>query len=168
MTTKQDDKKTNGEHHGHGLSTFKAITYRKRVIEKITMDADGLVFMHIYTFDQDRRVEIKARFQNPFIMSNIIRFIWFGLRQDFLGETEEEQLQNLKYMWALAGAATFCSLDKQSEIKVQVDRFGGMACNRKFLAILSAMDDLTDDELEELRRFLRYVLLVGPTQAPSS
>ncbi|KAG1781686.1 hypothetical protein EV702DRAFT_1245234 [Suillus placidus] len=104
-------------------STTPPITYRKRVIEKITTDADGLVLMHIYTFDQDRRVEINARFQNPFIMSNVIHFIWFGLRQDFLGETEEEQLQNLKYMWALAGAAMFCSLDEQSENKVQVDRF---------------------------------------------
>ncbi|KAG2346738.1 hypothetical protein BDR05DRAFT_997145 [Suillus weaverae] len=118
-------------------STTPPITYRKCVIEKITTDADGLVFMHIYTFDQDGWVEIKARFQNLFIMSNIICFIWFGLRQEFLSETEEEQLQNLKYMWALAGTATFCSLDEQSENKVQVDRFGGMACNRKFLAILN-------------------------------
>jgi hypothetical protein len=41
-----------------------------------------------------------------------------------------------------------------------------MACNQKFLAILNAMDSLTDDKLAELWRFFQYVLVVEPTQAP--
>jgi hypothetical protein len=42
-----------------------------------------------------------------------------------------------------------------------------MAYNRKFLAILNAIDSLMDDELAELWRFFQYMLVVGPTQAPS-
>jgi hypothetical protein len=101
-------------------------------------------------FFQEGRVIIKAKFQHLFIMSNIIHFIWYGLRYGFLGETEEEKLKNLRFIWALAGATTFCSLYEQSEDTVQVDHFGGMACNQKFLAILNAMDSLTDDKLAEL------------------
>ncbi|KAG1905856.1 uncharacterized protein F5891DRAFT_1182923 [Suillus fuscotomentosus] len=120
------------------------------------------------THGKDGRIEIKAKFQHPFIMSNIIQFIWFSLCQQFLGKMEEEQLERLKYIWALSGAATFCSLDEQSEVPVQVDPFGGMSGNWKFLAIVKAMDDLMDDEKAEFCRFLLYVLLIGPTQAPSS
>ncbi|KAG1852724.1 hypothetical protein F4604DRAFT_1805219, partial [Suillus subluteus] len=120
-------------------STTPPIVYHKRVINKITVDVDGLAFMHIYTFDQDGEVIIKAKFQHPFIMSNVIRFIWYGLRHEFLGETEEEKLKNLRFIWALAGVATFCSLDEQANDTVDVDRFGGKACNKKFLTILNAM-----------------------------
>ncbi|KAG1885928.1 uncharacterized protein F5891DRAFT_1201295 [Suillus fuscotomentosus] len=84
-------------------STTPPVIYRKRVIDKITLEGNRLMFMHIYTFNQDGRIEIKAKFQHPFIMSNVIRFVWFGLRQQFLGETEEEQLERLKYIWALSG-----------------------------------------------------------------
>lgn len=100
-------------------------------------------------------------------MSNVIRFIWSGSRQEFLGESEEQKLENLKIAWALAGAATFCGLDEQYEDVVKNDRFGGMVHNRKFLAILDAMSSLSGDELAELNRFLRYVLMVGASQAPS-
>ncbi|KAG1851602.1 hypothetical protein DFJ58DRAFT_728823 [Suillus subalutaceus] len=98
------------------------VVYHQRVITKITTDADGMVFMHIYTFDQDGKVQIKAKFQNPFIMSSVIRFIWYGLRQEFLSETEEEKIEKLKVIWALASATTFCSLDEQSEDQVKIDR----------------------------------------------
>ncbi|KAG1875321.1 hypothetical protein C8R48DRAFT_769325 [Suillus tomentosus] len=144
-----------------------AITYRKRLIEKITQDGDGLAFMHVYSFDQNGQVEIKAKFQNAFIMCNVIRFVWQGLHQEFLGETEEQQIENLKFMWALAGAATFCSLDEQFEVQVKVDSFGGMESNRKFLYILSAMNNLSGDERVQFHNFLRYVLVIGPSQAPS-
>ncbi|KAG1841107.1 hypothetical protein DFJ58DRAFT_732559 [Suillus subalutaceus] len=147
------------KHHMHvsNALTTPPIVYRKRVINKITVDVDGLAFMHIYTFDQDGEVIIKAKFQHPFIMSNVIRFIWYGLRHEFLGETEEEKLKNLRFIWALAGAATFCSLDEQADDTVDVDRFRGKACNKKFLAILNAMDNLTDDELAELQRFFHII-----------
>ncbi|KAG1858448.1 hypothetical protein DFJ58DRAFT_876727 [Suillus subalutaceus] len=148
-------------------SVTPPITYRQRVIQKITTDADGLVFMHIYTFDQNGQVEIKAKFQNPFVISNAIRFVWFGSHQEFLGDTEEQQIERLKVIWALASAATFCSLDEQSDAHVKVDRFGGSAYSRKFDAILAAIRNLTEDELAEFHDFLQYVLVVGPTQAPS-
>ncbi|KAG2102301.1 uncharacterized protein F5147DRAFT_776452 [Suillus discolor] len=76
----------------------------------------------------------------------------------FLGETEEEQLERLKYIWALSGAATFCSLDEQYKIHVQMDPFGGMSGNWKFLAIVKAMDDLTDDKKAEFCRFLHMCI----------
>jgi hypothetical protein len=101
-------------------------------------------------------------------MSNVIRFVWSGLRQEFLGESEEEQIENLKIAWALAGAATFCALDEQYEDVVKIDRFGGMVHNRKFLAILDAMSALSGDELADFITFLRYVLKVGASQAPSA
>ncbi|KAG1882078.1 hypothetical protein F4604DRAFT_1744978 [Suillus subluteus] len=113
-------------------STTPPIVYRKRVINKITVDVDGLVFMHIYTFNQDGEVVIKAKFQHPFIMSNVIRFIWYGMCSEFLGKTEEEKLKNLKFIWALAGAATFCSLEEQAADTVNVDRFGGGHATRSF------------------------------------
>ncbi|KAG1802615.1 uncharacterized protein HD556DRAFT_1437682 [Suillus plorans] len=68
-------------------STAPAVVFRKRMIEKIMCDADGLVFMHIYTFDQNGCVEIKAKFQNFFVMANVIRFTWSHLRHKFLSET---------------------------------------------------------------------------------
>jgi hypothetical protein len=101
-------------------------------------------------FFQEGRVIIEAKFHHPFIMSNVICIIWYGLHYGFLGETEEEKLENLRFIWVLTGATTFCSLYKQSEDTVQVDCFGGMAYNRKFLAILNAIDSLMDDELAEL------------------
>ncbi|KAG1848758.1 hypothetical protein DFJ58DRAFT_842855 [Suillus subalutaceus] len=139
-------------------SVTPPVTYRQRVIQKITTDADGLVFMHIYTFDQNGQVEIKAKFQNPFVMSNAIRFAWFGSHQEFLGDTEEQQIERLKVIWALTGTATFCSLDEQSDAHVKVDRFGGSAYSRKFDAILAAIRNLTEDELAEFHDFLWYVL----------
>ncbi|KAG2044582.1 hypothetical protein BDR03DRAFT_977422 [Suillus americanus] len=72
------------------------ITYRQRVIQKITTDADRLVFMHTHTFNQNGQVEIKAKFQNPFVMSNAICFTWSGSHQKFLGDTEEQQIERLK------------------------------------------------------------------------
>ncbi|KAG2047377.1 hypothetical protein BDR06DRAFT_1013940 [Suillus hirtellus] len=144
-----------------------AITYRKCLIKKITQDGDGLTFMHVYSFDQNRQVEIEAKFQNAFIMCNIICFVWQGLHQEFLSETEEQQIENLKFMWALAGAATFCSLDEQFEVQVKVDSFGGMRSNHKFLYILSVMNNLSGDERVQFHNFLRYVLVIGPSQAPS-
>jgi hypothetical protein len=153
------------------------------MIKKIMTDADSLVFMHIYTFDQvsfcfcvssevthsfqNGKVKIKAKFQNAFVMSNAIRFTWTNMHQEFLGNTEEEQIECLKVIWALVGAATFCSLDEQSEAHMKVDCFGGMACNCKFLAILAAIRSLTGDELTEFYDFLWYVLVVRPTQSPS-
>ncbi|KAG1784682.1 uncharacterized protein HD556DRAFT_1314857 [Suillus plorans] len=148
--------------------TMPPVIYRKRVVDKIAMEGNRLTFMHIYTFDQDGRIQIKAKFQNSFIMANVIRFVWFSLHQEFLSKTEEEQLERMKYIWALSSTATFCSLDEQYEIHVQMDPFGGMSGNRKFLAIVKAMDDLMDDEKAEFHRFLQYVLLVGLTQALSS
>ncbi|KAG1884817.1 uncharacterized protein F5891DRAFT_1202465 [Suillus fuscotomentosus] len=148
-------------------SNVPAVVFRKRMIEKIMRDADGLVFMHIYTFDQNGRVEIKAKFQNFFIMANVICFTWSHLRHEFLGETEEEQLKRLKVIWALAGAATFCGLDEQLEDELKVESFGGVVVNRKFLSILAAINNLTGDERVEFDDFLRYVLVVGPSQACS-
>jgi hypothetical protein len=145
--------------------------YHQHMIEKITTDADGLVFMHIYTFDQvsfcfrvssevthsfqNGKVKIKVKFQNAFVMSNAIRFTWTNMHQEFLGDMEEEQIECLKVIWALIGAATFCSLDEQSEVRVKVDCFGGMACNRKFLTILATIRSLTGDKLTEFHDFLR-------------
>ncbi|KAG1867444.1 hypothetical protein C8R48DRAFT_771937 [Suillus tomentosus] len=106
-------------------SNAPAVVFRKCMIEKIMHDADGLVFMHIYTFDQNGRVKIKAKFQNFFIMANVIRFTWSHLHHEFLGETEEEQLKRLKVIWALAGAATFCGLDEQFEDELKVESFEG-------------------------------------------
>ncbi|KAG1895946.1 uncharacterized protein F5891DRAFT_1193559 [Suillus fuscotomentosus] len=131
-----------------------AVTYRKHLIEKITKDGDGLAFMHIYSFDQNGQVEIKAKFQNVFIMCNLIHFVWQGLHQDFLGETEEQQIKNLKFMWALFDAVTFCSLDKQFEVQVKVDSFGRMGSNHKFLYILSVMNNLSGDERVQFHNFL--------------
>ncbi|KAG2093733.1 uncharacterized protein F5147DRAFT_657355 [Suillus discolor] len=134
--------------------TAPAVLYRKCLIDKITKDGDGLAFMHVYSFNQ---VEIKAKFQNTFIMTNVIYFVWHGMHQEFLGETEEQQIENLKFMWALASTATFCSLDGQYEVPVKVDNFGGMGSNRKFLYILSAMNNLSGDERVQFHNFLRLV-----------
>ncbi|KAG2112351.1 uncharacterized protein F5147DRAFT_771414 [Suillus discolor] len=144
-----------------------AVIYHKHLIDKITKDGDGLAFMHVYSFDQNGQVKIKAKFQNMFIMCNIICFVWHRLHQEFLGKTEEQQIDNLKFMWALAGAATFCSLDEQYEVLVKMDGFGGMGSNRKFLYILSAMNNLSSDERVQFHNFLQYMLVIGPSQAPS-
>ncbi|KAG1899579.1 uncharacterized protein F5891DRAFT_980840 [Suillus fuscotomentosus] len=146
-------------------SNAPAVVFRKCMIEKITRDADRLVFMHIYTFDQNGRIEIKAKFQNFFIMANVICFTWSHLRHEFLGETEEEQLKHLKVIWALASAATFCGLDEQFEDELKVESFGGMVVNCKFLSILAAINNLTGDERVEFNDFLWYMLVVGPSQA---
>ncbi|KAG1898799.1 uncharacterized protein F5891DRAFT_1187514 [Suillus fuscotomentosus] len=148
-------------------SNAPAVIFRKYMIKKIMRDADRLVFMHIYTFDQNGRVEIKAKFQNFFIMANVICFTWSHLRHEFLGETEEEQLKCLKVIWALAGAATFCGLDEQFEDELKVESFGGMVVNRKFLSILAAINNLTGDERVEFNDFLWYVLVVGASQVGS-
>ncbi|KAG2073338.1 hypothetical protein BDR04DRAFT_1116460 [Suillus decipiens] len=93
------------------------------------------------------------------------KFIEFAC--DGIFNMEEEKLTNLRYIWVLAGTATFCSLDKEAKDTVEVDHFRGKACNKKFLTILNAMDNQMDDEQAEFQRFLQYVLVVGPTQAPS-
>ncbi|KAG1888868.1 uncharacterized protein F5891DRAFT_1199150 [Suillus fuscotomentosus] len=148
-------------------SNAPAVIFHKHMIEKITRDADRLVFMHIYTFDQNGCVEIKVKFQNFFIMANVICFTWSHLRHEFLSEMEEEQLKHLKVIWALTGAATFCGLDEQFEDELKVESFGGMVVNRKFLSILAAINNLTGDERVEFDDFLRYMLVVGPSQARS-
>jgi hypothetical protein len=73
----------------------------------------------------------------------------------------------LKVLWALAGASMFCSLEEQFEDQVRIDCFRGMLCNCKFLAILNKIKQLTGDELVEFDNFLHYMLVVGPSQAPS-
>ncbi|KAG1840199.1 hypothetical protein DFJ58DRAFT_733008 [Suillus subalutaceus] len=133
------------------------VTYCQRIIQKITTDADGLVFMHIYTFDQNGQVDIKVKFQNPFVMSNTIRFVLFGSHQEFLGNMEEQQIKHLKVIWALAGAATFYSLDEQSDVHVKFDHFSGTAYSCKFDTILAVIRNLTGDKLAEFHDFLRYV-----------
>lgn len=118
-------------------------------------------------FFQNGRVKIKVKFQNFFIMANVIHFTWSHLCHKFLSKTEEEQLKHLKVIWALAGAATFCSPDEQFEDELKVDSFGGMVVNRKFLSILATINNLTRDERVEFNEFLWYVLVVGPSQARS-
>ncbi|KAG2032820.1 hypothetical protein BDR03DRAFT_985417 [Suillus americanus] len=110
-------------------------------------------FSHNGMFN-DGQVQIQAKFQNPFIMLNIIHFVWYGLRQAFLGKTEEQKIENLKIIWVLAGTATFCSLDEQSGNQVKIDYCGGVACNRKFLVILAAIRNLTGNELADFHKFL--------------
>ncbi|KAG2121047.1 uncharacterized protein F5147DRAFT_647392 [Suillus discolor] len=110
---------------------------------------------------------------NAMVTNFITSKCWGEVANAF--ETEEEQLERLKYIWALSGRElhgytpgflagfeylgcpttqakssklipphiNLCSLDEQYEIHVQMDPFGGMSGNWKFLAIVKAMDDLT-------------------------
>jgi hypothetical protein len=50
---------------------------------------------------QDGWVEIKVKFQNPFIMCNVICFTWVGWCEEFLGKTEEQQIECLKVLWGI-------------------------------------------------------------------
>ncbi|KAG2051296.1 hypothetical protein BDR06DRAFT_973828 [Suillus hirtellus] len=79
----------NGVFHAYRLfppwySTMPAVVFHKHMIKKIMHEVDRLFFMHIYTFDQNEHIKIKANFQNFFIMSNMIQFAWSHLCHKFL------------------------------------------------------------------------------------
>ncbi|KAG1821088.1 uncharacterized protein BJ212DRAFT_1478184 [Suillus subaureus] len=107
---------------------------------------DPLVFMHNIFFDENGNMIIHMKFQSCFVMAN-------------------SPLKAIKYVLCIAGAATHCALHEQGKHLLEVDPFGGQIHQSKFNEILNAIDRLTPAEKAELKQYLQYVLVIGPSQA---
>jgi hypothetical protein len=114
---------------------------------------------------QNDNIVVHAKFQNRFVMSNIIRFIWYWRFASFLGDSP---LETIKYILATAGAATHCSLHEQGREELHIEPFSGPTHRSKFNQILRAIDNLTPAEKAELEQYLEYVVVIGPSQARES
>ncbi|KAG1805844.1 uncharacterized protein BJ212DRAFT_1303905 [Suillus subaureus] len=105
---------------------------------------------------------IRTKFQSHFVMVNVIRFVWYWGYASFLGKSP---LKAIKYVLCVAGTATHCALHEQGKHSLEVDPFGGQIHQSKFNKILNVIDRLTPAEKAELKQYLQYVLVIGPSQA---
>jgi hypothetical protein len=105
---------------------------------------------------------IRAKFQSHFVMVNVIRLVLYWGYTSFLGKSP---LKAIKYIVAVAGAATHCALHEQGKHSLEIDPFGGQIHQSKFNEIIDAIDHLTPAEKAEFEQFLQYVLAIGPSQA---
>ncbi|KAG0700277.1 hypothetical protein DFH29DRAFT_1056258 [Suillus ampliporus] len=138
--------------------------YRTARINHFTLGMDPLLFMHDVYFDENNNIIIRTKFQNRFIMANIIRFIWYWGHESNLGPSP---LTTIKYVLAVAGAATSCALCKQGKGVLELDPFGGQIHYEKFKQITSAFHNLTPAEKVDFERYLQYMLDIGPSQKRS-
>ncbi|KAG1731540.1 hypothetical protein EDB19DRAFT_2041743 [Suillus lakei] len=136
--------------------------YRVARIDWFINGHDPLMFMHAVSFDEHNNMIVLAKFQNSFILGNAIRFIWYWGCASFLGESP---LKTIKYIVAVSGAATYCSLKEQGQDTLEVDAFGGKIFDKKFKDILHAFSALTPAEKLEFDQYLSYMLVIGPSQA---
>ncbi|KAG0693788.1 hypothetical protein DFH29DRAFT_881176 [Suillus ampliporus] len=120
-------------------------------INRFTLGADPLTFMHDVYFDENDVIIIHAKFQNRFIMANVICFIWYWGLASFLGTSP---LTSIKHIVAVAGAATHCTLHEQGKGHLELDLFGGEVHHRKFKDITGAFDSLTPAEKDEFEKYL--------------
>ncbi|KAG2134159.1 uncharacterized protein EDB93DRAFT_1107365 [Suillus bovinus] len=143
---------------GHSLPPGR---YRTTRINRFINGPDPLLFMHDFYFDENDNIIVITKFQNRFIMSNVIRFIWYWGYASFLGDSP---LKSIKYIMAVSGAATHCSLHEQGREGLNVDPFSGQFHQAKFEEILRAIDNLTPAEKAEFEQYLQYILDIGPSQ----
>ncbi|KAG1869860.1 hypothetical protein C8R48DRAFT_671083 [Suillus tomentosus] len=144
---------------GHSLPPTQ---YRIARVSRLIQGADPLLFMHDFYFDENDNIIVRAKFQNRFVMANVIRFVWYWGSTSFL---DTSSLKAIKNVVGVAGAATHCALYEQAKVQLDIDPFGGKAHSDKFKEIVGAMDGLTGAEKIELEAHLQYVLEIGPSQA---
>ncbi|KAG1751907.1 hypothetical protein EDD22DRAFT_850688 [Suillus occidentalis] len=136
--------------------------YRTTKIDRFIHGPDPLLFMHDIVVDANNNINVRARFQNRFVMTNVIRFVWYWGNALYI---EKSPLKALKHIHAVASTATHCALHEQGQHVLQIDPFGGTVHQAKFNQILNAFKHLTPAEKVEFDEFLQYVLLIGPSQA---
>ncbi|KAG1897836.1 uncharacterized protein F5891DRAFT_1191465 [Suillus fuscotomentosus] len=136
--------------------------YRIARVSRLIQGTDPLLFMHDFYFDKNDNIIVHAKFQNQFVMANVIRFVWYWGSTSFLNMSS---LKAIKNVIGVAGAAMHCTLYEQAKVQLDIDPFGGKAHSDKFKEIIGAMDGLTGAEKIELEAHLQYVLEIGPSQA---
>ncbi|KAG1837948.1 hypothetical protein C8R48DRAFT_680181 [Suillus tomentosus] len=144
---------------GHSLPPTQ---YRIARVSRLIQGADPLMFMHDFYFDENDNIIVRAKFQNRFVMANVIRFVWYWGSTSFL---DTSSLKAIKNVVGVAGAATHCALYEQAKVQLDIDPFSGKAHNDKFKEIVGAMDGVTGAEKIELEQHLQYILEIGPSQA---
>ncbi|KAG2348171.1 hypothetical protein BDR05DRAFT_945082 [Suillus weaverae] len=144
---------------GHVLT---AEQYHTNRINCFIHGSDPLLFMHDVFVDVNNNINVRAKFQSCFVMTNVIRFIWYWGNTSFI---QKAPLKALKRVLAVAGTATHCALHEQGNNLLEVDPFGGQAHERKFDEIVDAIEDLTPAEEVEFDAYLQYILVIGPSQA---
>lgn len=137
--------------------------FRIARVSALIQGADPLLFMHDFYFDENDTIIVRARFQSPFVMANVIHFVWYWGNASFL-DTSSSKLKAIKYVSCVAAAATYCALYEQGGACLNTDPSGGRAHHTKFKDILAAVDGLTGAEKDGFEEFLRYILAVGPSQ----
>ncbi|KAG1780066.1 hypothetical protein EV702DRAFT_1043424 [Suillus placidus] len=133
---------------GHILT---AEQYRTNRINRFIHGNDPLLFMHDVFVDVNNNINVRTKFQSRFVMTNIIRFIWYWGNTSFI---QKAPLKALKHVLAVASAATHCALHEQGNNLLEVNPFGGQAHERKFDEIVDAIEDLTPAEEVELDAYL--------------
>ncbi|KAG1885399.1 hypothetical protein F4604DRAFT_1675978 [Suillus subluteus] len=144
-----------------GSTAAAAESYHITRVDTLIHGADPLLFMHAYSVDDYRNITVIARFQNTFIMAGVVRFVWHGGHEAFLGA---KPLKALKNVMASVGSATHCALQEQQTAVITVDPFGGTHHEQKFKEIIAALNGLTSEERIEFNNDLQFMLDIGPSQ----
>ncbi|KAG2751000.1 hypothetical protein P692DRAFT_20952608 [Suillus brevipes Sb2] len=119
--------------------------------------------MHDFYIDENNNTIVRTRFQNAFVMANVIHFVWYWKNVSFL-DVSSSKLKAIKNVTCVAGAATYCALFEQGRTRLETEPFGGRAHNTKFKEILAAIDGLTGAEKDGFEAYMHYVLAIGPSQ----
>ncbi|KAG1742147.1 hypothetical protein EDB19DRAFT_1827799 [Suillus lakei] len=143
---------------GHALPPDQ---YRIARVSVLIQGTDPLLFMHDFYFDENDIIIVRARFQNLFVMANVIHFVWYWGNASFLNRSSLKAIKNVS---CVAGAATYCALYEQGRAQLDIEPFGGRAHNTKFKEIVHAVDGLTGAEKNDFEQYLQHMLDIGPSQ----
>ncbi|KAG0702297.1 hypothetical protein DFH29DRAFT_875215 [Suillus ampliporus] len=138
-----------------------ATDYRIARVNMLVSGPDPLLFMHEFILDEEGNPVVLGKFQNSFIMANIIQYVWSSELAHCLAESP---LQKMKFVFGTIGAATNCALLEQVHPQVTVDPFTGHMHWQKFKDIVNALDALDEGDRLEFERYVGYVMLIGPSQ----
>ncbi|KAG1734841.1 hypothetical protein EDD22DRAFT_852436 [Suillus occidentalis] len=129
--------------NGHVLTVGE---YRTAKINCFIHGADPLLFMHDVVVDVNNNINVHTRFQNRFMMTNVICFVWYWGNMSYI---EKTPLKALKCIHAVAGAAMHCALHEQGRHILQIDPFSGTTHQEKFNQILNTFKHLTPADMRQ-------------------
>ncbi|KAG2116972.1 hypothetical protein DEU56DRAFT_919103 [Suillus clintonianus] len=138
-------------------STADPVEFRIAKVQELTGGPDPLLFMHEQYVDENGNT-VLAKFENMFIMGIVTRFVWYWGRASFVTDSES-LIQRMKFIFAVAGAATNCTLLKQGTFNIFVNPFTGVFHERKFQEILAAFEALNEQHQEKTHTAIALVAI---------
>lgn len=96
------------------------------------------------------------------IMNMLVCFIWGGGFGDLIDP--DSPVGQLKYAIALAGAAAYCVLNKQSVQPHHKINFTPFKSNKMFNIILEHVGTFSPEQIAHLEEFVTHIVLSGESQ----